>query len=124
MSRLEDHRPRLKLFRDPLLKWDIKIEGQRSIGRISPSSTQFVAFCDMDRITCICVWDTHDRQLKAKLRTDPIHPLDVVFDPETRFCFHHDDCRVPFCYHVDKTSDPVPPSESEICHPQPFNYSP
>ena len=103
---------RLWKFRDPRSKWAVKIEGLPSIGRISPSGAQLVTFHDGDNQTCVCVWDTQNGQLKAKLRTDPIPPLDFTFDSETRFYSNHDTYRM--LYFVD-SSGSAPPHHFIAC---------
>jgi WD40 repeat protein len=77
-------------------KWTVKIDGLPSIGRITPSGTRLVTFCDVDNQTRVCVRDMENGQLKAQLRVDPIHPLDITFDSEGRFYSHHDTYRVPY----------------------------
>ena len=88
-------------------KWTVKIDGL-SIGRISPSGAQLVTFCDVHNLPCVSLWDIQNGQLKAKLGTDSIHPLDITFDSETLFYSHHDTYRVPYFV----TTSLVPSSQS------------
>ena len=77
-------------------KWSVVIEGLPSIGGISPSGARLATFFEVDNQTCISLWDTRNGKLKAQLRADPIHPLDITFDSDMRFYSYHDTTRVPY----------------------------
>ena len=77
-------------------KWTVRTGGLPSIGGISPSGTRIVTFTDVGNQTFVCVRDARSGELEATLRIDPIHPLDITFDSDTRFYSHHDTHRVPY----------------------------
>jgi WD40 repeat protein len=97
-------------FDDKHPKWTVAIDGLPSIGRITPSGTRLVTFCDMDNQTRVCVWDIQDGVLEAQLWVDPIHPLNITFDSENRFYSHHDTYRVPYDITLPDRGVPVVPS--------------
>ena len=83
-------------FHDERPKWTVEIGGLPSIGGISPSGARLVTFYDVNNQTCVCMWDVQNGLLKAQLRVDPIHPLEIIFDSETRFHSYHDTYRIPY----------------------------
>jgi WD40 repeat protein len=88
------------------LVWTVEMDGLPSIGAISPEGQQIVTFRDAGDQTFICMWDAIDGQLKAQLKTGPIHPLDITFDSQTRFYSHHDTYRVAYDYRTNVISPP------------------
>jgi WD40 repeat protein len=120
-------------FHDNNPKWTVEIDGPSSIGRIAPSGTRLVTFCDVDNQTRVCVWNVESGRLEAQLRVDTIHPLDIAFDTperspyvtlgyprrlrdknkvdsEKRFYSHHDTHRVPYDIILLDQRVPVTPS--------------
>ena len=77
-------------------KWTVEIGGLPSIGGISPSGARIVTFYGVDDQICVCAWDAYNGKLEAQLWIDPIHPLDITFDSDTRFYSHHDTYRIPY----------------------------
>jgi len=105
-------------FGDQLPRWTVETDNPPSIGRISPTGARLVTF-DIARgkdPAYICVRDTGDGGLLAKLRFElpwPTCPLDITFDSEDRFYFHHDTYRIP---HVFVTSsEPGTLGRSIVC---------
>jgi len=86
-------------FGDNSPDWTIKVDKPPSIGRISPTRARLVTFHVTHSQGCVCVRDMGDGRLLGKLLFDhlgPDLPLDVTFDSEDRFCFHHETYRIPY----------------------------
>lgn len=96
-------------------EWTVGVDGLPSIGRISPTSTQLVTFHIVYNEVCICIWDVGDGRLLKKLLLNcgPTLPLDITFDSEDQFYFHHQTYRIPYILVSLPGSDP--PNYSIIC---------
>ena len=109
----EGDKENLQLWRfgDQSPGWTVKIDQPASIGRISPTGARLVTFHIVGCQT-ICIWDTGDGALLAKLLLEhpsPQSPLDITFDSEDRFYSHHDTYRI---LHVFVTSSEPGPTHS------------
>ena len=93
----------------PGLAWTVEIGGSPSIGGISPSGVRIVTFYNAGNQTCVCAWNTFG-ELEARLRVDPIHPLDITFGSNTLFYSYHDTYRVPYVLTIPDRSVPPTPS--------------
>ena len=96
------------------LRWAVETGGLPSVGGISPEGNWIVTFRDVENQTLISMWDARARDglLVKELRTDPIHPLEVTFDSETRFYSHHDTYRIGYGW-SDRPCE-ISPSRSRL----------
>ena len=72
-------------FDDTRPKWTVEVDEPPSIGGISPSGAQLVAYHDVENRTFIRLWDARNGQLKAERSASRVQPLGITFDSETRF---------------------------------------
>ena len=79
--------------------------GPPSIGGLSPSGTRLVTLYDADNRTCISVWDARKGQLQARLRVNPINPLDIIFASESKFYLQSNTHRVAYVVSPAKVED-------------------
>ena len=93
-------------FKDKRPRWTVEITGPPLISSTSPSGDQLVAFCDLDGLTLICVWDAWTGNLKAELGTDHAHPSDLTFLTEAQFCSFEGPVRG-ISYKITPPEDPL-----------------
>ena len=72
-------------FDDNHPKWTMEVDGPPSIGGISPSGAQIMAYHCVESRNFIRLWDARNGQLKAERQAGRVHPLSITFDSETRF---------------------------------------
>ena len=92
-------RLRLWCFRDETPSWIDKEPVKRSVGGISPSGSRLVAIDDNSTFSRVRVWDTGNGTRVVDI---PIgqpwlaHPLEIRFESEDKFYYHHDTFRTTF----------------------------
>ena len=113
----EDGKENMQLWRfgNGSPEWTVEVDGQPSIGRISPARTRLVTFHTAHYQVYVCVRDVGDGRLLEKLllHDRPALPLDITFDSEDRFYSHHPTYRVPYVLVSPSGSDA--PNHSITC---------
>ena len=102
---------RLYRFGNIVPKWTIELSGQVSACGISQAGTWLLTFHHVGHATHICVWNTRNGQLQAKLLVDKFNssPPHITFDSETRFHSHHDSYHVPYDLNFSPGADTTHP---------------
>jgi hypothetical protein len=90
---------RLWKFGGQLSEWTVEVDCLPSIGRISPIGMRLVTLHIRRGYLNLCIWDTNDGRLLAKLEDAvprSLCPLNIMFESEDRFYSHYDDYRIPY----------------------------
>ena len=107
---------------DPRSEWTVAIDCKPSLARISPDGSNVVTLHREGYSTCIDVRCMQTGVTQARRAFNLPLTLDITFDSETRFCFHHDRYRV--SYDLTPLPGSTPPHQIQSIEPQPADEPP